>query len=282
PPAQRIHAYGLLHWVINIGFAFATIIGGLLAEVDFTILFLADAATMAAYGVIVLALVPETRPAAAAPVPETKAEARASRSWLADGPFLILVALTLLLALLPNQAGSTLSAHMTWQGFTPAAFGAVMAVNGVLIIALQPSFAAWSTKRDPSRVLAAASLLYGLGIALHGLAPSVGLHAAAVSVWTIGEIFEAPSRAAVVAAMAPADARGRYQGAVVMAFGAAQLIAPKLGTWTWEHAGPDALWSGCLAAGIAVALAHLAAGPARRRRMAAGTLVSGPSPSGSS
>src|SRR6185295_8025513 len=33
PPAQRVQAYGLLHWVINIGFSFAAILGGLLAEV---------------------------------------------------------------------------------------------------------------------------------------------------------------------------------------------------------------------------------------------------------
>lgn len=280
PPAQRVYAYGLLHWVINVGFAFAAIVGGLLAEVDFTILFLADAATMAVYGVIVLVAVPETRPAApveAAPVEAAPARP-AVRSWLRDGPFLILVVLTLLLALLPNQAGSTLSAHMTWQGFTPAAFGAVMAVNGVLIIALQPALTAWSARRDPSRVLAVAALFYGIGIALHGLAPSFPLHAAAVTVWTIGEIFESPSRSAVVAAMAPADARGRYQGAVVMAFGAAQLVSPKLGTWTWEHVGPDVLWGACLVVGAVVALAHVAAGPARRRRMA----VSGPSPSGSS
>src|SRR3954463_2749568 len=52
PIAQRAKAYGLLHWVINIGFAVAAVIGGLLADLDFTLLFIADAATMAIYGVI--------------------------------------------------------------------------------------------------------------------------------------------------------------------------------------------------------------------------------------
>ncbi len=57
--------------------AFAAIVGGLLAEIDFTILFLVDAATMAIYGAIVLALVPETRPTASAPAPSTTAPAPA-------------------------------------------------------------------------------------------------------------------------------------------------------------------------------------------------------------
>jgi MFS family permease len=264
PPAHQVQAYGLLHWVINIGFAFAAIVGGLLAEVDFTILFVADAATMAIYGVIVLVAVPETRP----PVVERAAGVRPSRPWLADREFVVFVAITFGIALLPLQSVAALSAHMTWQGFTPAAFGGVMAVNGLGIILLQPVISAWGAHRDATRVLAAAALIYGTGFAMHGLATSVVAHGVAVSVWTMGEILEAPTRSSVVAAMAPRDARGRYQGAVVMTFGAAQLVGPRLGTWTLQHEGPGALWTSCLVLGAVVALVLLATAPARRRRMA--------------
>jgi MFS family permease len=68
--------------------------------------------------------------------------------------------------------------------------------------------------------------------------------------------------------MAPRDARGRYQGALVMTFGAAQLVGPRFGTWTWQHEGPSTLWASCLALGAVVAVALLITGPARRRRMA--------------
>jgi MFS family permease len=283
PPAQRIHAYGMLHWVINVGFAVASVVGGLLAELDFTILFLADAATMAAYGVIVLVAVPETRPArgaassantsantTASAAPAVAAEALAaprSRSWLADGPFVVLLALTLLLALLPFQSGSALPAHMSQQGFTAAGFGAVMAVNGALIIVLQPWLTAWSSTRDPSRILVISALCYGAGFSMHGLGAELWTHAAAVMVWTIGEILESPTRSTIVAAMAPAESRGRYQGATVMAFGLAQLVAPRLGTWVLEHLGSDMLWVSCLGLGGIAALGHAAATPARRRRI---------------
>ena len=102
---------------------------------------------------------------------------------------------------------------------------------------------------------------------MHGLASTLWLHGAAVTVWTLGEILEAPARSTIVAAMAPTSARGRYQGAVVLSFGLARLVAPKLGTWTWEHQGPSTLWASCLALGILVALGHAAAAPARRRRL---------------
>jgi MFS family permease len=263
PPMQRIQAYGLLHWVINMGFSFAAIAGGLLADIDFTLLFFADAATTAIYGVIVAFAVPETRPAQAARAAKT----RPSRPWFTDRELVVYVVITFGLALLPNQT-TALSAYMTHQGFSPAAFGGVLAVNGVFIIALQPVIAAWSTHRDPTRVVAAAALLYGGGFAMHGLAPSIWLHAAAVMVWTVGEIFESPTRSAIIAALAPADARGRYLGALAMTFGAAQLTGPKLGTWTLQHAGPGVLWASCLGLGAVVALAMTVTAPARRRRMA--------------
>jgi MFS family permease len=266
PEAHRVQAYALLHWVINIGFAVAVMIGGLLATVDFTILFIADAATMAIYGVIVLLAVPETRPR----VVERAAAPRPSRIWLADREFVVFVVIAFGMVLLPFQSTAPLSAHMTWQGFTPAAFGGVMAVNGIIIIALQPGISAWIARREPTRVLVAAALFYGVGFAIHGLATSVAIHALAVMVWSMGEIFESSTRSAVVAAMAPADARGRYQGAFSMTFGAAQLVGPKLGTWVWEREGPGVLWGSCLALGVLVALALIASAPARNRRIARG------------
>jgi MFS family permease len=266
PASHRVQAYSLLHWVINIGFAFASLVGGLLAEVDFTLLFLADAATMAVYGVVVLLAVPETRPRAI----ERAAEQRPSRSWLADREFVVFVMIAFGMVLLPFQSNAPLAAHMTWQGFSPAAFGGVMAVNGIVIIALQPVISAWLVGKEPTRVLVCAALLYGVGMAIHGLATSVAIHAAAVIVWTMGEILDSPTRSAVVAALAPTDASGRSQGAFAMTFGAAQMVGPKAGTWLWQHQGPDVLWGSCLALAVVVALALVVTAPARSRRIARG------------
>ena len=189
PPAQRIAAYGLLHWVINIGFAVAAVVGGLLADLDFSLLFYADAATTAIYGVLIAVGLPETRP----PRSAGAAAGGPRASWLADRALLVYMALTFGIALIATQSVA-LSAFMTAQGASPAAFGGVIAVNGALIIVLQPALAAACARRDPSRVLAAAALLYGGGFALHGLAPTAWWHAGAVLVWTLGEICEAPTR----------------------------------------------------------------------------------------
>ncbi|HEY5935963.1 MAG TPA: MFS transporter, partial [Kofleriaceae bacterium] len=261
PEAHRIEAYGLLYWVINLGFAVAATLGGVLATIDFTILFFADAITMAVYGVIVLIAVPETRPER-----RERAQTVPSRSWIHDHVFVVFVIITFAFVLLPMQAGATLSAHMTWQGFTPAAYGIVMGVNGICIILLQPILTVWSAKLDPTRVLVGATLITGAGMVVHGLATTMAVHVIAVVLWTLGEILDSPTRSAIVANMAPADARGRYQGAVVMSWGAAQLVGPKLGTYVWEYESPLALWLGCALLAAVVSISLVVTAPARRRR----------------
>ena len=280
PAEQRLHAYGLLYWAVNVGFAFASAIGGLIARLDFSILFYVDAGTMVLYGIIVAIAVPETRPGAGKPTLSgnvlPSASKAASRSMWHDHVFLVFVSICLLLVLLPLQAGAVLAAHMTWQGFSPAAYGLVMAVNGILIIALQPVITGWSARFDGLHVMAIAALMYGAGMYLHGFAPIALAHAGAVAVWTLAEILESPTRSAMVAHMAPPEARGRYQGMLAMTWGVGQLVGPRAGTWLWEHRGPSALWTACLGLGGITALGFLAIGPAVRTRMARVAEKSGP------
>jgi hypothetical protein len=69
--------------------------------------------------------------------------------------------------------------------------------------------------------------------------------------------------------MAPADARGRHQGAVVMTFGAAQLVGPKLGCVAAR--GPAVLWGSCFVLTVVVGRALLVTARARGSRMARGS-----------
>jgi MFS family permease len=67
--------------------------------------------------------------------------------------------------------------------------------------------------------------------------------------------------------MAPASARGRYQGMFVMTWGFGQMIGPKVGTYLWQDAGPGALWAACAGLAVIIALALWATAGPRRARM---------------
>ena len=266
PPASRLVAFGLLYWAINLGFAVAASLGGLVADYDFSILFYVDAATTFLFAALIAFKVPETRPTTA-----PRRVNSPSVSPLLDVQFMILATLSLLGSIVLMQEGATLSAHMMWQGFSASTYGFVLAVNGILIVVLQPLLTRWSGTRDPSRLLALSVLLYGIAMFAHGIAPIALAHAGAVAIWTLGEVLESPVKASIVADMAPPSARGRYQGTLVMTWGLAQMIGPRLGTWLWVHEGPAVVWNGSLGVAIVVALLYLMTGPALRRRLGART-----------
>jgi MFS family permease len=249
PAADRARAYGLIYWAINVGAAVAPLLGGALAARNYRLLFAADAATTAAYGVIVWWALPETRPAAAG--------ASAARPGigvvLADRVFLAICLLTLGFAIVFCQSFVGLPLDMRAHGLSAAAYGGVIAINGVLIVLLQPWAGELVKHRSRRAVLSTASLLVGAGFGMTAWIETVPWYAVSVAVWTIGEILFAPASMTFVADVAPEHLRGRYQGVFATAFTAGFAAAPALGGYVVGHFGGVWLWSGCFALMLVVA-----------------------------
>jgi len=265
PREQVARAFGLLYWANNLGFGVSLMLGGSLMFLGFGTLFLADAATTLLFAALVWRRVPETRPATAA----GSAEAAAGYGVvLSDRVFLGFLALQVAVVVVIFQFMVAAPIDLVARGLSPSSYGRVMAVNGFLIALLQPTAARLFSARDPSRVLALGALLVGLGFGAYPLCSSTWTFALATGVWTLGEILTFPVAAALVANLSPAGARGRYQGAYSLSFGAAMLLSPVLGSLALERLGSGALWLSSLAVALGVAGGNLAAGAARRRRLA--------------
>jgi len=264
PAPQRLRAFGYLYWIINLSFAFAAIVGGFLSRWSYTALFIGDAATMFAYAAILAWRLPESRPP-----PTTATAARPAirlGDVLRDRVFMTFWLLSLGLSLIFYQSTVPLSAHLAAQGYDQAAFGAILAVNGILIVVLQPAATAWAGRYARGHALAVAAVLSGVGFALHGAAPLIVVHGIAVAVWTLGEIIAAPINSTTVANLAVAEARGRYQGVYGMAWGLASMLGPLGGGALLEHAGAGVLWASCLGAALLLAVGYLATAGGRRAR----------------
>ncbi len=269
PSEDRARAFGLLYWVVNVGFAIALPLAGLVSQLGFTLLFVADAATTFLYGCIVWWKGPETLPARAADAPREKRSLLPSAAPFRDATFLAFGLPIFLTSVVFFQVSSTLSLDLTSRGMTPATYGAVLAFNGVLIVLVQPFTGRLVGRMRRSTALAWASLLTGVGFGLHGLPATVPLALLAVLVWTVGEMAQAPVAPAVVADLAPPELRGSYQGAYHMLWGLAAATAPALGGLMLGRWGSSALWSTCLALGLLAGLWHLAIAGARRRHLEA-------------
>jgi MFS family permease len=263
PPRERPRAYGLIFWAVNLGFSIAMVLGGVLAQRGFIWLFWADALTCLAFALIVLRAVPETRPGRVSGQPSPS-----FRLVIGDRVMLALTCLALVYATVYNQATSGLPLAMRQAGLSATAYGLTVAVNGVVIVLVQPVTVSWLTRRDHSRVIAVGQLLVGLGFGLTQFASGVPEYMGTVVVWTLGEIATFTMTSALVADLAHPQMRGRYQGLLGLAWGGGALIGPFVGAWALEYAGGTWLWSGCAVCGVLVAAGQLALGPSIRRRRA--------------
>ncbi|WBC12660.1 MFS transporter [Micromonospora sp. WMMA1998] len=269
PEKDRLRAFSLNYWAINLGFACAAVLAGFAAQAGYLLLFLVDATTTVVTALIIFTRVRETRATPTGPVVRgASAPAGALRTILADRVFLGFVALNLLAALVFLQHISMLPIAMGDSGLSPATYGSVIALNGVLIVVGQLFVPRLIRGRSRSHVLALAALVMGVGFGLTAFADTVWLYGLTVLIWTLGEMLNSPSNATLIAELSPAALRGRYQGVFSLSWQLAGAAAPILGGLVREHAGNSALWLGCAGIGAVAAVAHLVSGPARERRAA--------------
>jgi MFS family permease len=280
-PEDRVRAFSLNYWVLNFGFAVAAAVAGLIASHGYVLLFLGDAATTLACAVVVFLRVPETNPATH---PEHthggahsgahdggREESRHPRPGLGavvrDAPFMGVVALSFLVAVVFQQGATTLSVSMGEHGVSSTSYGLLAALNGLLIVVLQIPVTRLIRGRSPGGLLVVASLLCGWGFGITAFAGPLGVYVLAVSVWTLGEIVHAPTAMGLVADMAPRHARGRYQGMYNLSWSVAAFVAPLGGGLVLDHLGDGVLWGASAAVGTAAALGFgvLLRGPRRAR-----------------
>ncbi|MFL5274592.1 MAG: MFS transporter [Anaeromyxobacteraceae bacterium] len=268
-PERRGQAFSLLYWANNLGMALAMVLGGTLASRGYSALFLADAATTAVFAAVAWWRIPETRPGPRGGPGAAAERDGGYRAILSDGVFVAFAVLNLAFLVGFLQFQVALPLDMQRHGLSPAAFGRVLSVNGFLIALLQPWAAPLLRRLDPSRVLAAASALVGVGYGAYALAATATGYAAATALWSLGEVACVPVTMALVADLSPAHLRGRYQGAIGVSWGSGMLLAPAVGGAVLERFGASALWGACLASSLLVALGHLAHAASRRRAVAA-------------
>lgn len=269
PGADRTRAYGLIFWAVNLGFSVAMVLGGTLARAGFTPLFWADAVTCAVFGLLIWRAVPETLPASAG-----GDAAEGFGAVLHDRLLIGFLLVALIETTVYMQAYTTLALAMSARGLTAQAYGLTMAVNGIVIVALQPVTGAWLGRRDHATVIACGIAFLGLGYGLTALATTTWEYAACAAIWTVGEILTMSTGAAVVAALAPPRLRGRYSGVSGVVFSLGYLIAPLAGTRLLAH-GQPVLWLSCAGACAVAAGWQLALGPAIRRREQAAEAAAG-------
>ncbi|MEG8279224.1 MFS transporter [Streptomyces sp. AHA2] len=256
-PEDRIRAFSLNYWAVNLGFAVSSMAAGFVAEVSYLAGFLIEAAMTMACAILVFLRLPESRPAETVQTASAGPDSSVSLGTvLRDGRFMSVVGLSFLVALVFQQGAVGLPVAMGEAGFTPAEYGTAIAVNGLLIVVLQIPVTRLIEHRDPRRLLVVSSVLAGYGFGLTAFAGSVGVIALTVCVWTLAEIINAPTQTGLVVRLSPAHGRGRYQGMYTMSWSVAALVAPLMAGYVIDRFGPEWLWALCALVGTAAGVGY--------------------------
>jgi len=245
---QRVAAFGLWRFAINLGFAIGPLVGGLLAQRSFFLLFAGDAATSAVFGVLALAALPQGRRTEA----HLEVRGEAARTIARDRRFVLFLLASVLGAFAYFQSQTTFALQVVDDGHSRATYGALVALNGLAIVLVELPLISVTQRLRRVPVLAAGLALEGIGFGLIPASGTAAWLAVTVLVWTLGEMVFSPVAAAYVADISPEHLRGRYSGAWGLSFGIALVLAPSLGALVYS-ASHAALWVACLACGLGAA-----------------------------
>jgi len=265
-PEQRVAAFGIWRFAINLGYAAGPIVGGLLAQRSFLLLFLGDAATSLAFGALALVALPKGVRVAAHL--ETRGEA--VRAIARDRGFRLFLIASALGSFVYFQAQTTFALQTVAYGHSSVVYGTLLAVNGLAIVLLELPLISVTQRVPRVPVLATGLLLEGIGFGLIPLSGATVWLTVTVVVWTVGEMVFSPVAGAYVADLSPAHIRGRYSGAWGFSWGIGLVLAPSLGALLYS-VGHTLVWLVCLGCGIVAAALVLASPkPSSSRAAAAG------------
>ncbi|WP_433201521.1 MFS transporter [Dactylosporangium sp. CS-047395] len=261
---QRLAAAGVFRFAMNIGAAIGGVAGGVLATVSYEWMFYSNALAALVFAIVTAVFVrdPAAYADAKADADATPQEAGGYRAALADRRLRRFLAMTFVAEAVYIQSTVGLPLHVTAKGLTPADFGFLIGLNGLLVLVFELPITAAVSRRRPEYVLAVGNLLTGVGLALTVFAGSMVWLGATVVLWTAGEMLYASMAAAYMGGLAPAHLVGRYQGLYGATITAGNGLGPLIGGVVYA-ASTNVFWA--LVAVAGTWSAQLCLPPLRRR-----------------
>jgi predicted MFS family arabinose efflux permease len=266
-PEQRKAAIALNRLGVNLGMSIGPAVGGFLALVSFPLLFVVDGLTsLAAAGVLSLLLRPEdVRLVAHAAHSSSDEESNGSAVRPSTSPpvhpgvwrdrtALIFLVAMVLVGLVFTQHQGAMSVYLVRDlHYRESFFGALFAVNTLMIVALEVPLNLAMAHWPHRRALILGMLLTGIGFGAMGIAKSVAPLVATVVIWTFGEMITFPVGTAYLADLAPRGRMGEYMGAYSSTFSLSVIIGPWAGTAALDRFGSAATWAGVFVCGLLAA-----------------------------
>ncbi|MDK2982115.1 MAG: hypothetical protein PWQ55_2462 [Chloroflexota bacterium] len=242
---QRAEGFGLVRVVGNLAMTIGPAIGGVLAGISYTLLFIIDACASSITAIIVYKTIPETKPedAEGQPTESVLQTLKGYGKVTKDGVFMGFIMATVIMVLVYTQMYSTLSVFLNRvHGVSAQGFGYLMSMNAAMVVIMQFGITRRIRKFQPMIMMMVASFMYGIGYLMFGFVDQYVWFMVAMATITLGEMVHIPVAQALVANFAPEDMRGRYMATYGLGWAIPNSVAALLAGLIMDNYDPNLLW----------------------------------------
>ncbi len=239
---NRTRSYSLNRLAINLGWAVGGAIGGILASINYHLLFWVDGATNLVAALLLRNFLAPAVTSAAFP---TEKAGNVALSPYRDKLYLLFIGCTILFAACFFQLFSVLPVFYKRTLHLPEyMIGLLMTVNGLLITCFEMVLVfKMEGRRESLTYIFYGTCLVALSYFLLNVLPlSVYTAFSCMILTTGGEILAMPFMNSFWISRTTASNRGQYAGLYTIAWSTAQVIGPSGGAEVAEHAGFVVLW----------------------------------------
>ena len=243
---NRTQSFSLVRLAINVGFTAGTAIGGLLASINYNLLFWVDGLTSISAGILLLVILPRVSLAQQHTLPVSKEITSLSISPYNDKRFLYFLLFQVMFATCFFQLFTTVPIFFKQQlHLNEFWIGMVMASNGILIAFFEMIIVfKLEGKRPYLTLMTYGAILMGVSFLLLNLSLPNGLIVAFLSLFvlTIAEMISMPFMNSYYISRSTERSRGQYAGLYTMSWSVAQVIGSSSGAGIAYRFGFFNLW----------------------------------------
>ena len=241
-PENRTRSYSLNRLAINLGWAVGGGIGGLIAAINYELLFWVDGITNMGAALLLYRYL---KPTNVVKHVEHAVEVDPKASAYRDKIYLWFIVCTVLFAMCFFQLFTNLTVYYKQElHFSESFIGMLMALNGLIIAFIEMVLVyQLEGKRSGVSYIFVGVTLCALSYLLYNFMPGTAMVAiGAVIVITFGEILSMPFMNAFWISRTNLHNRGQYAGLYTIAWALAQVLGPSMGALLAEHYGFRILW----------------------------------------
>jgi len=250
PEHKRTEGFAILRVAANLAITIGPLIGGLLAGVNYLLLFIIDAIMSTITAGIIFVKLPETMPGKTG---EKAAEVSLGRTIIGylgvfkDRLFMVFILVSIISVIVYIQMGSTLSVFLLKvHDIPPKGYGYILSLNAAMVVLFQYWISRGLKKVPPMVILVMGNVLYAIGFGMYGFVSAFWMMMAAMVVVTIGEMFVVPVAQTLVSVFAPEEMRGRYMAIYGYAWIIPSAVGPLMAGLIMDNADPNWVWYGAI------------------------------------